>query len=162
MMTRISVLLLTCLPLAAAFTSPASFAGAGQRSGLQSATSPASRLHNVALRAPKAATGVSALNMKVPKIIQGGMGVQVGQLPLSKITSFFTLLPPHAPLHPGLRLGHGRTGSAHRALHGSEKAAAPRASRHVFSQPFFRRGRGGISGGVIKGGTDPADFGARL
>lgn len=78
MMVKLSVLAAACLPMAAAFTSPTPFAGTGHRSALQSGASPASLMHNVALRAPRAASSLPTMSMKVPKIIQGGMGVQVG------------------------------------------------------------------------------------
>jgi hypothetical protein len=161
MMTRISVLLLTCLPLAAAFTSPASFAGAGQRSGLQSATSPASRLHNVALRAPKAATGVSALNMKVPKIIQGGMGVQVGQPPALENHLFAPCFPrTHPCIHEAM------AGLVQRIMPCMDRRKQRRRERRAtcFRSDFLGEAAG-ISRGVwawrIRGGADSADSDAR-
>eukprot|EP00285_Hemiselmis_virescens_P003758 CAMPEP_0173415062 /NCGR_PEP_ID=MMETSP1356-20130122/84659_1 /TAXON_ID=77927 ORGANISM="Hemiselmis virescens, Strain PCC157" /NCGR_SAMPLE_ID=MMETSP1356 /ASSEMBLY_ACC=CAM_ASM_000847 /LENGTH=621 /DNA_ID=CAMNT_0014377285 /DNA_START=156 /DNA_END=2021 /DNA_ORIENTATION=+ len=86
MVARIALVVVSCLPLAAIAFSPASPMATGRSSLRTASTSPLSPLGNLPVRAPRAAAaaGASDISMRIPKIIQGGMGVQVSSWTLAR------------------------------------------------------------------------------
>ncbi len=101
MMRTLAILL--CVPLASAFTTAPTSAFYGTRPAVAATSSP---FRSTPAYNRRAATSISGLNMKIPKIIQGGMGVQVFSpdppcLPASKhqgalFLAHFPAPPPNA------------------------------------------------------------------
>lgn len=79
MMRTLAILM--CMPLAAAFTTAPSAGFLGTRPAVAASSSP---FRSTPAYNRRAAPSIVGLNMKIPKIIQGGMGVQVSSWKLAR------------------------------------------------------------------------------